>query len=61
MAMETEVEIEILGLDMDIEKYDGLEEFGTVSRYDRNTGAFVPGYLQSNVQVEEMGPWMENL
>ena len=61
MAMETEVEIEILGLDMDIEKYDGLEDFGTVTRYDHNMGGFVPGYLQSNIQVEEVGPWMESL
>jgi hypothetical protein len=61
MAMETEVEIEILGLDMDVEKYDDIEDFGTVRRYDHNLGGFVPEYLQSNIQTEEVGSWMESL
>ncbi len=61
MAIEAEVEIEILGLDMDVEKYDDIEDFGTVRRYDHNLGGFVPEYLQTNIQTEEVGTWMESL
>jgi hypothetical protein len=46
---------------MDVEKYDDVEDFGTVRRYDHNLGGFVPEYLQSNIQTEEVGSWMESL
>ena len=61
MAMEQDVEIEILGFDMDSEKYDGLEDFGTVTVYNSDLGGFVPGYLQTNFDTKDGEKWLESL
>ena len=61
IAMEQDVEIEILGFDIDSEKYDDMEDYGTVSVYNSDLGGFVPGYGAKKYTAEEVGVWMENI
>ena len=59
MAIETEVEIEILGNDSNID-YE-IDEFKSVNKYDHNLREFVPGFSETKIQPEEEGLWMQNL
>jgi hypothetical protein len=61
MAMEQDVEIEIIGVGIDNEKYDDLEEFGTVRVYNSNLGGFVPGYTQTKTEIQDGERWLENI
>lgn len=44
IMIDNEIDLEILNFDIDSEKYDDLEDFGTVSLYDDNAGKFAPTY-----------------
>jgi hypothetical protein len=59
MGVEQEVEIEILGIDAP----DGedFEDYGTVTVYNRDMNAYVPGFNKTQIPVEEVGIWMENI
>ena len=61
MAIETEVEIEILGNDSISEDDEEIRELKSVTKYDHNLREFVPGYLETNIESEEEGLWMRNL
>jgi hypothetical protein len=61
MAIEQEVEIEIIGFDADSEKYDDVEDFGTVRMYNNDLGGFVPGYTQTKIEVQDGEKWLENI
>jgi hypothetical protein len=61
MAMEQDVEIEIIGFDADSEKYDDVEEFGTVRVYNNDLGGFVPGYTQTKTEIQDGEKWLESI
>jgi len=44
IMIDNEIDLEILNFDIDSEKYDDLEDFGTVSLYNNNAGKFAPTY-----------------
>ena len=58
MAIDAEVEIEILAPDKYYEDNEDMPEFGTVRVYNDNIGQFVPGYNETKVDAEQ---WLENL
>ena len=58
MAIDAEVEIEILAPDKYYEDNEDMPEFGTVRVYNDNIGQFVPGYGETKVDAEQ---WLENL
>jgi hypothetical protein len=61
MAMEQDVEIEIIGFDMNSEKYEDVEEFGTVRVYNNDLGGFVPGYTQTQTEIQDGEKWLESI
>ena len=58
MAINAEVEIEILSPDKNYELDDEMPEFGTVQVYNSDVGQFVPGY---NKTKEDVGLWLDSL
>lgn len=62
MAVENEVEVEVLSFDgIESERYDGLEDFGTVTIMDQNMRTFRPGYSQQNIDPQQYDNWLENI
>lgn len=62
MAVEAEVEIEIIGSDFkQYENMDGEEDFGTVTVYNKDLNQFVPGYKKYQISTEEGEKWLESL
>jgi hypothetical protein len=59
MGVEQEVEIEILGIDAP--DSEDFEDYGTVTVYNRDMNAYVPGFNKTQIPVEEVGIWMENI
>jgi len=58
MAVNTEVNIEILSPDKYYEINEEMPEYGTVQVYNKDIGKFVPGYNQTK---EDIGQWLETL
>ena len=61
IMVDNEIDLEILNFDIDSEKYDDLEDFGTVSLYDGNTGKFSPTYSTKKQSGENFDFTLENL
>lgn len=61
MAVEQEVEIEVLDFTIQSESEEDLEDFGTVSVYNHNLRQFTPGYKQIDVPSQEVGKWIESI
>ena len=61
IMVDNEIDLEILNFDIDSEKYDDLEDFGTVSLYDGNTGKFSPTYSAKKQSGENFDFTLENL
>lgn len=61
IAVEQEVEIEVLDFSIQSEIDEDLEDFGTVSVYNNNLRQFTPGYTQTNVPGQEVGKWIESI
>jgi hypothetical protein len=61
IMVDNEIDLEILNFDIDSEKYDDLEDFGTVSLYDDNTGKFSPTYSTKKQSGENFDFTLENL
>ena len=61
IMVDNEIDLEILNFDIDSEKYDDLEDFGTVSLYDGNTGKFSPTYPAKKQSGENFDFTLENL
>jgi hypothetical protein len=62
MAIEAEVEIEIIG--SDYKQFEDMEddrEFGTVTVYNSDMEQFVPGYSKYEISTESGEKWLENL
>lgn len=58
MAMNSEVEIEILSPDKNYELDDEMPEYGTVQVYNSDVGQFVPGYSKTKEDTEK---WLDSL
>lgn len=61
IAVEQEVEIEVLDFSVQSEIDEDLEDFGTVSVYNHNLRQFTPGYKQIDVPGQEVGKWIESI
>jgi hypothetical protein len=62
MAVEVEVDIEILGGDFkQFEGVEDYEEFGTVTIYNSDMEQFVPGYSKYELPTERGEQWLESL
>ncbi len=61
IAVEQEVEIEVLDFSVQSEIDEDLEDFGTVSVYNHNLRQFTPGYKETNVPGQEVGKWIESI
>lgn len=58
VALTEEVDIEILMPDPLYEKYEDIEDYGTVQVYNNNLGEFTPGYSQQTVDAQK---WIESI
>jgi hypothetical protein len=58
IAINSEVEIEILSPDKHWEDIEDMDDYGTVRVYNNNLGEFVPGYSETKVEAEK---WLESL
>jgi hypothetical protein len=58
VALSEEIDIEILVPDKFFEKYEDLEDFGTVKVYNNDLGEFTPGYSQHSVDAQK---WIESI
>lgn len=61
MAMNTEVEIEILAPEKEWEYLEDFEDYGTVSVYNGPDGKFTPGYSSSSIEFIENERWIESI
>jgi len=61
IAVEQEVEIEVLDFSMQSEIEEDLEDFGTVSVYNHNLRQFTPGYKEISIPSQEVGKWIESI
>lgn len=61
MAVEQEVEIELLDFSIQSEVNEDLEDFGTVSVYNHNLRQFTPGYRELKTPEQEVGKWIESI
>lgn len=62
MAVEIELEIEIIG--SDFEKFENMnddEDYGTVTVYNKDINQFVPGYQKYEISPTDGEKWLENL
>ena len=62
MALDVEVDIEILGSDFkQFENIDDMEDFGTVTIYNNDINQFVPGYQKYELSTDKGEKWLESL
>jgi hypothetical protein len=61
IAVEQEVEVEVLDFSIQSEIDEDLEDFGTVSVYNHNLRQFTPGYKEISVPSQEVGKWIESI
>jgi hypothetical protein len=62
MALDVEVDIEILGSDFkQFENMDDMEDFGTVTIYNNDINQFVPGYKKYELPTDKGEKWLESL
>jgi hypothetical protein len=58
IAMNSEIEVEILNPDKYYEINEDMPEFGTVQQYNRDLSQFTPGFNEKKVDVDK---WLESL
>ena len=58
IAMNSEIEVEVLNPDKYYEINEDMPEFGTVQQYNRDLGQFTPGFNERKVDVDK---WLESL
>ncbi len=61
MAMNTEVDIEILSADKEWEYLEDFEDYGTVTVYNGPDGKNTPGFSSSTIDFAENERWIESI
>jgi hypothetical protein len=61
IAVEQEVEIEVLDFSIQSEIDEDLEDFGAVSLYNDNLRQFTPVDKKINIPGQEVGKWIESI
>jgi hypothetical protein len=61
MAIDSEIEIEILTPDKEWEALEDFEEYGTVNVYNGPNGKSTPGYSSSSIDFAENERWIESI
>lgn len=61
IAIDNEIDIEILGFDKEWEIQEELEDFGTVRVYSSELGQFVDGYSSKDIDSVKNEKWLDSL